>query len=286
MRICRFNGNRLGLVEPDGLTVLDVTEALDVIPNQRWPLAFGDPLIAHLDAVRSRIEALLPTAKRLSFNDLSIDCPVATPSKIIAAPNNYTKHVEEARADVGINFGAPVMTIAEMGLFLKASNSLSGASAGVTLPKLDRRIDHEVELTVIIGKQGRAISREQALDYVAGYTIGLDMTVRGKEDRSWRKSYETFSVVGPWFVTADEIAEPGNLDLSIEVNGQVRQRSNTSSLIFDLPRLIEYASAGYTLFPGDLIMTGTPEGVASVSDGDVLHCTIEHVGSMNVPVRS
>jgi 2,4-didehydro-3-deoxy-L-rhamnonate hydrolase len=286
MRLCRFNNDRLGCVTADGQTVADVTAALDAVPPQTWPLAPGDPLIAHLDAVRTRIAALLPAAPTFRIDDIAVNSPVATPSKVIAAPNNYHKHVEEARADPGINFGSTVLTIEELGLFLKASSSLAGPFEGVELPALDRRMDHEIELALVIGKQGRDIPRAQALDYVACYTIGLDMTIRGREDRSWRKSFETFSVLGPWMVTADEIPDPGALDLSIKVNGEVRQHGNTRALIFDVPRLIERAASAYTLYPGDVIMTGTPEGVGSVSAGDVLECTVERIGTMQIKIRS
>jgi 2-keto-4-pentenoate hydratase/2-oxohepta-3-ene-1,7-dioic acid hydratase in catechol pathway len=109
--------------------------------------------------------------------------------------------------------------------------------------------------------------------------------VRGPEDRSWRKSFDTFAVFGPWLVTADEIPDPGNLDLSLTVNGALRQSANTSALIFDVPRLVEYASSTYTLYPGDVIMTGTPEGVGPVAAGDIVECFIERVGSMRVAIR-
>jgi 2,4-didehydro-3-deoxy-L-rhamnonate hydrolase len=147
-----------------------------------------------------------------------------------------------------------------------------------------RRVDHEIELAIVIGREGYRISRDKAMQHIAGYTIGLDMTVRGAEDRSWRKSYDTFAVLGPWLVTSDEIVDPGKLDLTLKVNGEVRQAANTASLIFDVPRLVEYASSAYTLHPGDVIMTGTPEGVGPVKEGDVLECSVEQIGTMWVKV--
>jgi len=119
---------------------------------------------------------------------------------------------------------------------------------------------------------------------VFGYCIGLDMTVRGPEFPGFRKSADTFAVLGPWIVTADEIADSNALDLSIRVNGELRQQSNTRYLIYNVQRLIEYASATYTLYPGDVIMTGTPAGVGPVTFGDVLDATVEGVGSMTVRV--
>ncbi len=133
---------------------------------------------------------------------------------------------------------------------------------------------------------GADISRAEAMDHVAAYAIGLDMTVRGTEDRSLRKGVDTYSVLGPWLVTADEIANPDALDLEILVNKEMRQKSNTANLIFDCAKLIEYASAFMTLYPGDIIMTGTPEGVGPVVPGDTMQARIEGIGSMSVPVRT
>lgn len=283
MWIASFNGNRLGVVEGD--TIADVTTALDAIPPQTWPLSFGDPLYRYLDAVVARASELLPDAPRSPISDIVLNSPVRTPSKIIAAPVNYKKHLDEARDDVEINRGAHVRTIDELGVFLKSSTSVIGAGETIRLPFDGRRIDHEIELAAIIGREGKSISRDDALEHVAGYAIGLDMSVRGTEDRSWRKSHDTFTVIGPWLVTADELPDVSNLDFSLSVNGSERQNSNTSMMIWDVAKLIEYASATYTIYPGDIIMTGTPEGVSPVGPGDVLECRIEKIGEMTVNVR-
>jgi 2-keto-4-pentenoate hydratase/2-oxohepta-3-ene-1,7-dioic acid hydratase in catechol pathway len=173
-----------------------------------------------------------------------------------------------------------------MGLFLKATSSLVGAGEGIALRKLDRRNDHEVELAFVIGKSGNNIPADQALQFVAGYSIGLDITIRGPEDRSFRKSPDTYSVLGPCLVTSDEIENPGELDLSIAVNGELRQKSNTRNLILGVAQLIEFASAFYTLHPGDIFMTGTPEGVSQISPGDSITASIEKIGSMEVKVHA
>ena len=156
----------------------------------------------------------------------------------------------------------------------------------MALPALERRIDHEVELAVVIGREAFRVRREEALGHVAGYAAGLDMSVRGTEDRSWRKSFDSATVLGPWLVTADELGDPGDLDLTLEVNGEVRQASSTRHLIFDVARLIEYASATYRLYPGDVILTGTPEGVGPVGQGDVMRAEVERIGAMAVRVRA
>ncbi len=282
MKLCRYNDNKLGVVEAEQL--IDVSEALEAVPETRWPRANGDGFIAALDNVR----VLVGTLRKWGFvqRHASVDIlsPVVHPTKLIGAPANYAKHVAEAAADEGIHFGGEVKTIAEYGLFLK-SPVLVGPSEGVALHFTDRRNDHEVELAMVIGREAKNVAREDALDYVAGYAIGLDMTVRGPEDRSMRKAADTYSVLGPWLVTADEIPDPDNLAMSISVNGETRQESNTSYQIFDCRQLIEYASRFYTLYPGDVIMTGTPEGVGPVAPGDVMHCEIERIGAMDVTVR-
>lgn len=283
MRLCRYDDDRLGLVNGD--MVADVTGALDLLPAVRWPVPPGDLLIANLDRVRPVIESLAPSAARTSLKAVALKSPVANPGKIIAAPVNYAAHLDESRADTGINFGTHVRTIDEYGVFLKANSSLVGPSEGVVSDWPERRIDHEIELAVVIGRGGRHITQADSLSHVAGYCLGLDMSVRGTEDRSFRKSRDSFTVLGPWLVTADEVPEPGKLDFWIKVNGEVRQKSNTELLIFGIERLIAYSSAAYTLHPGDVLLTGTPEGVAPVVPGDTMSCWIEGVGEMDVAVR-
>lgn len=283
MRLCRFDDDRLGVVL--GAEVVDVSAAVKRLPIPRWPLPFGDPLFGNLDALRPELEQLSQAGVRKPLSDVKLKSPVATPSKLMAAPVNYRAHQVEAIADPAINFGSDIKTIEHYGMFLKSPSGLVGPSEGVSLPAADRRMDHEVELALVIGKSGFQIPRQKARDYIAGYSIGLDMTIRGTEDRSWRKSFDTFAVLGPWFVTADEIADPNGLDLWLKINGEVRQSSNTRALIFDVDRLIEYASSAYTLHPGDVIMTGTPEGVGPVVPGDVMDCYVEGIGHMSVPIR-
>ena len=222
MRLCRFNNDRLGSVEGD--VVRDVTAALDVLPEVRWPLPAADPLVAHLVQIQERI-------KRIAA----------------AAP----KH-----------------------------------KLAIVIPHHAKRLDYEVELTVVIGRQARDIRKSDALSYVAGYCIGLDMTVRGVADRSFRKSSDSFTVLGPWLVTADEIPNPGDLLLSLEVNAKMHQRSSTAAMTVGVERLIELAAANYTLHPGDVIMTGTPEGVGPVVDGDTIKAHCQGIGDMTVPVKA
>jgi 2-keto-4-pentenoate hydratase/2-oxohepta-3-ene-1,7-dioic acid hydratase in catechol pathway len=284
MRICRYDDERVGLVLGD--QVFDATAALDALPAQRWPLPLGDQLVAELAMLRPRLELAARGAKAKSVTAVRLLSPVANPTKIIGAPVNYAKHMDEVLTDRQLHHGADAKPIETIGLFLKATSSLVGPGEGVALRMTDRRNDHEVELAVIVGKRADRVSRDTALSYVAGYCIGLDMTVRGKEERSLRKSIDSYTVLGPWLVTADEVQNPGDLDLAISINGELRQSSNTRHLIFDVPRLIEYASCFYTLHPGDIIMTGTPEGVSPVLPGDRMDAQIEEIGSMTVQVRA
>ena len=205
---------------------------------------------------------------------------------IVGAPINYQKHIEESNLDEGIVSQRPITHIWDWGMFLKSNSSLVGADEGVALRFLDNRNDHEVELAAIIGKKGTNISAKNALDHVAGYSIGLDMTTRGKELQSFRKSSDSYSVLGPWMVTKDEITDPNNLNLRISVNNVERQKSNTNQLVYNVQQCIEYTTTRYTLFPGDIIMTGTPDGVGPVEPGDTMVAEIEKIGRMEVKVRA
>lgn len=284
MRLCRFDSDRIGVVK-DGL-VFDVTAALDILPPIRYPMPRFDPMIARLDEVRARIEQVLPGARSRPVEEVRMLSPVANPGKIIGAPVNYKKHIEEARADAGIHFHSQIQEIQRIGLFLKANSSVVGPSEGIAIRHPERRNDHEAELAVVIGKPGIGIARADAWNYIAGYCIGLDMTTRGPEERSLRKSIDSYTVLGPWLVTADEIADPGNLDFWLTVNDAPRQKANTRDLILTIPELIEFASSFYSLHPGDVILTGTPEGVGPVQAGDRIVTEIQGIGRMSVAVRS
>jgi 2-keto-4-pentenoate hydratase/2-oxohepta-3-ene-1,7-dioic acid hydratase in catechol pathway len=277
MRIARFDDNRVGIVRDDGIH--DVTSALDALPSHRYPFPRQDALVANLhlfnNAKSSRVIPI-EKAKLLS--------PVANPGKIMAAPVNYTKHLEEALADKGIHHGNLVSEIHKAGIFLKATSAVVGAGEGVQLVHTDRRNDHEVELAIVIGKKGRNIAAKDAAGHIAGYCIGLDMTIRGTEDRSFRKSPDSYCVLGPWLVTPDEVPDPGSLEIEISVNGETRQKANTRDLILSVPALIEWASSFYTLHPGDVLLTGTPQGVGPVRPGDTMQASLERVGTMRVSV--
>lgn len=279
MRIARFDNNRVGIVLADAIR--DVTGVLGQLPAHRHPFPRHDALIANLDILQNAT-----TVRTVPLGGAALLSPVANPGKIMAAPVNYKKHLEEALADKGIHHGKLVDEIHKAGIFLKATSSVVGPSEGVRLVHTDRRNDHEVELAVVIGAEGRNIAAGDALEHVAGYCVGLDMTIRGPEDRSLRKSPDSYTVLGPWLVTPDEVGDPGALEVQIAVNGQVRQRERTSELILSVPQLIAWASSFYTLYPGDVLLTGTPQGVGPVKPGDEMLASISRIGEMRVSVST
>ena len=287
MKICRFDDDRLGVVNGD--MVHDVSAVQTEIRASAPYAMTGDAVIAVLPAWRARLEKMAASTPGKPIAHVKLLSPVARPSKVMAAPTNYRMHVEEmSKAENQANSGGRFpMDIGTAGIFLKSNSSLVGPSQGIPLRFPDRRNDHEVELVLVIGKQGSDIPRAKALEYVAGYCLGLDMTVRGKEDRSFRKSVDGYTVLGPWMVTADEIPNPNDVPLSLRVNDELRQESNTSYLIYDIQRLIEFASQFYTLYPGDIYYTGTPEGVGPVKPGDWIHCrSAPSLGELRIQVRA
>jgi len=281
MRLCRFNEGRYGVVR--GETIHDVTAVIEAIVGRGLQGTRGDPVVARLAEIKAAV-AETQGAATFRVSDVKLASPVAQPSKLIAAPTNYRAHIAEMQADRAVTNPHLPTEIGKAGLFLKANSALVGPSHGVALRFPERRNDHEVELVVVIGRPGSDIAEARALDHVAGYTLGLDMTLRGPEDRSFRKSIDTYAVLGPWLVT-DEIADPDDVDFSLTVNGEKRQDANTSDLIYGVKKLIAYASSFYTLLPGDVIYTGSPEGVSPVKAGDVMVASSPAIGSMQVTVR-
>jgi 2-keto-4-pentenoate hydratase/2-oxohepta-3-ene-1,7-dioic acid hydratase in catechol pathway len=289
MKLCRYDDDRLGVVR--GELVHDVTQAQTEIRNAAPYAMKGDAVIAALPQWRERLERLADKMPGQPLAQVRLLAPVARPTKLSCAPTNYQAHIAEMTA-AAAQPGSQVVTtqsakIGEAGMFLKANSSLVGPAEGIAIRFPDRRNDHEAELVMIIGKPGSDIPRERALEHVAAYCLGLDMTVRGREDRSFRKSIDGYAVAGPWLVTADEIGDPDALPLSLQVNGETRQNSNTKMLIYDCRRLIEFASSFYTLYPGDLIYTGTPEGVGPVKPGDTIVVRSSPLlGELKITVRA
>jgi 2-keto-4-pentenoate hydratase/2-oxohepta-3-ene-1,7-dioic acid hydratase in catechol pathway len=288
MKLCRYNEDRLGVVRGD--TIHDISAIQDEIRSKARYDMRGDAVIAALSEYRDRMEKAADGAKGIPVSSVDLLPPVARPSKVMAAPVNYAAHVAEMAAQphvTGETGGAKRPSgIQNQGIFLKSNSALVGPGEGVAIRFPDRRNDHEVEFCLIIGKQGSRVKKADALDYIAGYTLGLDMTVRGVEDRSFRKSCDGYAPLGPWMVTADEIPDPNNVDFTVHLNGKLQQDAHTKDLIFDVQRLVEFATEFYTIYPGDILFTGSPPGVSEVKPGDVMHCACNLIGEMDVKVRA
>ena len=241
---------------------------------------------AGLDAAREVLDAVGDGAAgvgRYSFSAAAVRLrtPIPVPGKILCIGQNYRDHVLEQNAKM------PEKPI----IFAKFSNTVIGPGDDVIHPTTTQQLDYEAELVVAIGRAGKHISRQQAYEYVAGYMAGQDVTARDLQhgDGQWvrGKSQDTTAPLGPYLVTRDEVPDPQALDIKLWVNGETRQDSNTTNLIFDVPFLIEFISQGITLQPGDLIYTGTPPGVgawrkppAFLRPGDEMTVEIEKLGRL------
>ncbi len=219
--------------------------------------------------------------------DERIACPIHRPSKIICLGLNYAEHSKEG------SFENPEKPV----IFCKTQNALSGPFDPIILPKSSGQVDWEVELAIIIAKEGKRINRTDAFDYIAGFTVMNDVSGREAQfsDTQWfrGKSFDSFAPTGPVIVTVDEIGDVNNLRLTAMVDGVVMQDGNTRDLIFDIPEIIENISEDITLSPGDIIATGTPAGVGIFRDppvvlkpGNVVECHIEKIGSIINKVES
>jgi 2-keto-4-pentenoate hydratase/2-oxohepta-3-ene-1,7-dioic acid hydratase in catechol pathway len=288
VRLAVLEGLRLGVVTGD--EVADVTSAL---PWHHDP----DPLTAgwwrrlcrDLDLVRPALAAAAgdPATPRTALADARLLAPAVNPSKIVAAASNYAGHVAEMHEVQRRTLGGVRPWMMEFDVFLKAPSSIAGPRDEIALPPLDAgsEVHHEAELVAIVGRGGRHIPSGEALRAIAGYTIGLDITVRGEGDRSRRKSYDTFSPLGPWLVTGDEAGDPADLEIELERNGAVRQRVAARDMLVPVGDIVAYASTIMTLLPGDVIFTGAPPGVGPVESGDKLRVRISRLGEMEVGVR-
>ena len=263
---------RIGLV--DNGMLRDVSRVAEELPSVRWPVPPGDLFIANLPKLRPRIDQLARAAKPIPIDNVRFKCPVANPGKFICGAGNFPEVLAAGTHP------------RKLGLLFKMTSAAAGASDGVALRWPERETFHEMELAIIIGRQGTEIPASEALDYVAGYAIGLDMTMQGKEFPSFGKSFDTYGVIGPWMVTADEIPDPSVMSFVLKVNGEVRQQDSISRLVLDVAALIEHAASIMTLYPGDVIFSGTPpRSVGPVRPGNVMHAQMDAIGEMSVSVR-
>jgi len=293
MKLLTFNQDgqlKLGIATPQG--VLDVSQAIDALGRQganipatvMEAITGGDDSIAKLrKLVDQALEASERSALFLDETELTLGPCVTHPNKIICVGLNYRKHAEETNAPI------PQFPI----LFNKFNNTLTGHGQDVALPKVSSKVDYEAELVIVIGKEAKYVDKDNALDYVFGYACVNDLSARDLQLRTsqWLtgKSCDGFSPLGPYLVTADETGNPNDLEIRCTVNGEIRQNSNTADMIFHCDEIVSYISQYMTLAPGDIILTGTPEGVvlgypeekqAWLKDGDIVTVEIEKLGKL------
>lgn len=281
MRLCTFDDNgtpRVGAQVGSHIINLSGTRdflrsasgaAYNPLSSIHELLAAGETALAEAaDAVRfaeSDDNLARLTAQQLArpFDDVKFLPPIARPGKIICIGQNYRAHVHEMKREL------PKYPM----FFAKFANTLIGHRAGIVLPRVSQQVDYEAELMIVIGQCGKDITREQAFDFIAGYTIFNDISVRDYQRRTSQflqgKTFDTTGPCGPTIVTADEVSDPANLRISLRLNGETMQDSNTADFIFDIPTIINYLSEIMTLEPGDLIATGTPGGVGFARDPQV-----------------
>lgn len=237
---------------------------------------------AQLDAILAKADALTDPAYYVSLDEVTFLPVLSRPGKILCIGKNYAAHVAETKSE------APKKPL----VFSKFTSALAAHKEGIPIPEHTDKVDYEVELVAVIGKKAYCVSPKKALEHVAGYTIGNDVTARDwqKGSPQWLlgKSPDKFAPLGPVYVTADEI-DPTNLAISLKLNGEVRQNSNTKHLIFDIATIVSYISQHFALEPGDIIFTGTPDGVILgypedeqvwLKPGDVIESTIEGIGTL------
>lgn len=280
MKLYLFDDFRLGVLGSDD-SLIDLT---DLVAAHTPPQERTNELISRWSELAGEAKLRSLSAGGTPLADAKVRAPQPRPRNLFAAPVNYHKHQQEMGGDSGVYVGRVIKTVEQAIGFLKAVTSITGPDGAIELPWPDRRFDHEAEIGVIIGKEASRVPVEDALDYVFGYTPLLDITLRGDEDRSFRKSMDTFTPIGPHIITADEVPDPANLDFWLTVNGELRQKSNTRHLIYSIAKLISVYSEVITLQPGDIIATGTPEGVGQILPGDEIVLTIPTVGELVMPV--
>jgi len=276
MKICRYQDSadgpvKLGVVQ-DGM-VKDVTRVTEQLPDVRWPYPPGDLFIANLDALRPKMEEMAEGALPVPVADVLMRAPVANPGKFVCGAGNH-------KVVLGAG-GHP----RRLGFLFKMTNANAGPADGVTLRWPERTTFHEAEIAIVIGKQCTEVPASEALDYVAGYSIGLDITMQGPEFPSFGKSFDTYGLMGPWMTTKDEIADVNNLSYRLEVNGEEKTVDTTANLVLSIEDLVEHAASVMTLHPGDVIFSGTPPmSVGPVVPGDVMHVEMDGLGEMTLAV--
>ncbi len=284
MRLVTFMSNGDPHIGAEGLQgIVDFAVVAPELPETMLELLADGPSALD-EARRVAAKAFATGVDVLPLDRVRLLAPLPRPGKIFGIGLNYRDHAEET--------GNPIPEVPMV--FSKAVTAVIGPGAAIEIPPASARIDYEGELAVIIGRLAKRVARIDALKYVAGYSIMNDVTARDYQVRSGHcmgKSFDTFAPLGPALVTADEIPDPGTLELRTIVSGAELQHSNTKHLIFDVPALIEFISAGVTLEPGDVITTGTPAGVGVrreprryLKAGDLVRVEVSGIGALENPV--
>jgi 2-keto-4-pentenoate hydratase/2-oxohepta-3-ene-1,7-dioic acid hydratase in catechol pathway len=270
----------------ESVYVVDISHLLDPPGTRGGVDGVMDRLAALVDRGPAVAAYLATRPPRTQVAGPDFLPPSPRPWTLLAAPVNFAAHLGEL-GDRSPDRGA--LDARQLGLIVLAPGSITGPSGRIALPDLPGREFHfEGEIAVVIGRPARNVPEHRALGHVLGYTGLIDVTLRlseqGREERSMRKSYATFTPLGPWLLTADEVPDPAELTLTLSRNGQVRQRGALRDLIVDVPGLVSRASRMLELHPGDVIATGTPPGVGPITPGDQLTLHVSGVGELRMPV--
>jgi len=288
LKVENENKIRLGLLSEG--RIIDLNKAYSLALKEYLPsdmislLESGEAGLVKIKKMENWLKEEREDVQRITFdfNEVKIQAPIPrTRKNIICLGLNYIDHANETGSPIPQN---PV-------LFTKPPTAIIGMDDPIILPRCSEKIDYEVELAFIFGKRGKNINEEEAYDYIAGYTILVDVTARDLQRKHLQwfkgKSLDTFAPIGPYLVTKDEIPNPHNLELMMKINGNIMQKSNTKNMIFKIPTLIKIISMDMTVEPGDIVATGTPAGVGYtrkppvyLKQGDVLEASIEGIGTL------
>ena len=293
MKICHYNENQVGAVIADRVHPLGETLIKAGHLKPGYTMLEAITVLANEPAAMKCARFSAQTGSSAPLASVKLLAPILNPPAVWAAAANYKAHQAEMREKMGSSDRSTLSKDELMAeFFLKPTSSIIGPNDTVILPKISKLVDFECELCAVIGKRARKVTEDQALDYVFGYLMCWDISQRDPwgrgmhNTRNIRKGFDTFSGLGPWIVTKDEIGEPQNLTIKVLQNGKEVMTAHTSDMICGLREHIRFLTSCLTLRPGDLITTGTPAGVSKLQDGDHLEGTIEKIGSMELNVKA
>jgi len=293
MKICHYNDNQVGAVDGDRVYPLGETLIRAGHLKPGYTMLEVVERLANEPAASKCARFALQAGSSIPLASVKLLAPIVNPPAIWAAAANYQAHQAEMREKMGSADRSALSKDELMAeFFLKPASSIIGPGGVVILPRISNDVDFECELCAVVGKTARHVPEDKALDHVFGYTILWDFSQRdpwgrGRQNtRNIRKGFDTFTGLGPWIVTRDEIDDPQNLAIQVEQNGKPAMSAHTSDMICGLREHIRFLSSVMTLAPGVLITTGTPAGVAKLADGDTLKGSIERIGDMEVAVRA